>query len=80
MRLSRIGAIGFRTLDMDRENESDLVIASDAVTPATRAFVMKPARLICVVMEGGRLDTLDIPRMVSQNAEPHEAAFTASVD
>ncbi len=67
--------------DEDRENEGDLVIASDAVTPQTIAFMMKHARgLICVAMEGERLDALDIPLMVPQNTDPHKTAFTVSVD
>ncbi|WP_085028601.1 3,4-dihydroxy-2-butanone-4-phosphate synthase [Ensifer aridi] len=67
--------------DEDRENEGDIIVASDAVTPATIAFMMKHARgLICVAMEGERLDALDIPLMVPQNTELHKTAFTVSVD
>jgi 3,4-dihydroxy 2-butanone 4-phosphate synthase len=43
--------------------------------------MMKHARgLICVAMDGGRLDALDIPLMVPQNTELHKTAFTVSVD
>ncbi|ASY59301.1 3,4-dihydroxy-2-butanone-4-phosphate synthase [Sinorhizobium sp. CCBAU 05631] len=67
--------------DEDRENEGDIIVASDAVTPETIAFMMKHARgLICVAMEGERLDALDIPLMVPQNTELHKTAFTVSVD
>ncbi|APG87611.1 3,4-dihydroxy-2-butanone 4-phosphate synthase (plasmid) [Sinorhizobium americanum CCGM7] len=67
--------------DEDRENEGDIIVASDAVTPDTIAFMMKHARgLICVAMEGERLDALDIPLMVPQNTELHKTAFTVSVD
>ncbi|WP_018236879.1 3,4-dihydroxy-2-butanone-4-phosphate synthase [Ensifer sp. BR816] len=67
--------------DEDRENEGDIIVASDAVTPETIAFMMKHARgLICVAMEGVRLDALDIPLMVPQNTELHKTAFTVSVD
>lgn len=67
--------------DESRENEGDIIVASDAVTPETIAFMMKHARgLVCVAMEGERLDALDIPLMVPQNTEYHKTAFTVSVD
>ncbi|PDT83151.1 3,4-dihydroxy-2-butanone-4-phosphate synthase [Sinorhizobium sp. BJ1] len=67
--------------DEDRENEGDIIVASDAVTAGTIAFMMKHARgLICVAMEGERLDALEIPLMVPQNTELHKTAFTVSVD
>ncbi|APO78187.1 3,4-dihydroxy-2-butanone 4-phosphate synthase (plasmid) [Rhizobium etli 8C-3] len=67
--------------DRDRENEGDLVIASEAVTPQAIAFMMNHARgLVCVAMEGDRLDELDIPLMVPRNTEALETAFTVSVD
>jgi 3,4-dihydroxy 2-butanone 4-phosphate synthase len=67
--------------DRDRENEGDLVIASQAVTAKAIAFMMNHARgLICVAMEGERLDQLDIPLMVPRNTEVLKTAFTVSVD
>ncbi|SOC36097.1 3,4-dihydroxy-2-butanone 4-phosphate synthase [Rhizobium subbaraonis] len=67
--------------DEDRENEGDIVIASQTVTPASIAFMMNHARgLICVSMEGARLDALDIPLMVPNNTDSHKTAFTVSVD
>ncbi|MBY5863492.1 3,4-dihydroxy-2-butanone-4-phosphate synthase [Rhizobium leguminosarum] len=67
--------------DQDRENEGDIVVAADAATPETIAFMMTHARgLICVAMEGERLDALDIPLMVPNNTESHKTAFTVSVD
>jgi 3,4-dihydroxy 2-butanone 4-phosphate synthase len=67
--------------DEDRENEGDIVVASELVTSETIAFMMKHARgLICVAMEGERLDALDIPLMVPRNTELHKTAFTVSVD
>lgn len=67
--------------DEDRENEGDVIVASEAITPEAIAFMMKYARgLICVAMEGARLDALDIPLMVPQNTEYHKTAFTVSVD
>jgi 3,4-dihydroxy 2-butanone 4-phosphate synthase len=67
--------------DRDRENEGDLVIASEAITPQAIAFMMNYARgLICVAMEGERLDELQIPQMVPNNTELLKTAFTVSVD
>ncbi len=67
--------------DEDRENEGDIIIASDHVTPETIAFMMKHARgLVCIAMEGDRLDALDIPLMVPNNTEYLKTAFTVSVD
>lgn len=65
----------------DRENEGDIIVASELVTAETIAFMMKNARgLICVAMEGKRLDELEIPLMVPRNTEQHQTAFTVSVD
>ena len=67
--------------DEDRENEGDIIAASQTATPETIAFMMNHARgLICVAMEGDRLDELDIPLMVPRNTESHKTAFTVSVD
>ena len=67
--------------DEDRENEGDIIIASEKITPEAVAFMMTQARgLICVAMEGERLDALDIPLMVPRNTEYLKTAFTVSVD
>ncbi|MBA9029741.1 3,4-dihydroxy-2-butanone-4-phosphate synthase [Rhizobium leguminosarum] len=67
--------------DQNRENEGDIVVAADAVTPEAIAFMMTHARgLVCIAMEGERLDALDIPLMVPNNTESHKTAFTVSVD
>lgn len=67
--------------DENRENEGDIIIASEAVTSEAIAFMMRHARgLICIAMEGERLDELDIPLMVAQNTELLKTAFTVSVD
>ena len=67
--------------DEDRENEGDLVCAAEKVTPEIINFMAKYGRgLICVPMEGKRLDELEIPIMVTQNTDPHHTAFTVSVD
>lgn len=67
--------------DEDRENEGDLVVAAEKVTPEIVNFMAIHARgLICVPMEGSRLDELDIRQMVTANTDNHETAFTVSVD
>jgi 3,4-dihydroxy 2-butanone 4-phosphate synthase/GTP cyclohydrolase II len=67
--------------DEDRENEGDLVMAATLATPGAVNFMAREARgLICVPMEGKRLDELDIPLMVTNNTAPHGTAFTVSVE
>lgn len=68
--------------DEARENEGDLVMAAQKVTPETINFMTKHGRgLICVPCDPERLDELRIPSMVSndQNTSTHETAFTVSV-
>ncbi|HEY2652930.1 MAG TPA: bifunctional 3,4-dihydroxy-2-butanone-4-phosphate synthase/GTP cyclohydrolase II [Solirubrobacteraceae bacterium] len=65
----------------DRENEGDLVMAADAVTPADVNFMARHGRgLICVPMMRSRLCELGIPPMVAINRDPHGTAFCVSVD
>ena len=67
--------------DEDRENEGDLIIAADRVTPEAINFMATYAKgLICMPVEGERLDALDITPMVANNTDNHETAFTVSVD
>jgi 3,4-dihydroxy 2-butanone 4-phosphate synthase/GTP cyclohydrolase II len=67
--------------DEDRENEGDLTCAAKLCTADTINFMAKYGRgLICVTMEGKRLDTLGIPMMVHNNTSRFETAFTDSVD
>jgi 3,4-dihydroxy 2-butanone 4-phosphate synthase/GTP cyclohydrolase II len=67
--------------DEDRENEGDLVMAAEAVTPEAVNFMAKHGRgLICVPLTGERLDELKIPMMVADNTAPMGTAFTVSVD
>lgn len=67
--------------DHDRENEGDILFASEHVTPEKIAFMMNHARgLICVPMTGERLDALELPPMVPRNTESMQTAFTVSVD
>lgn len=67
--------------DEDRENEGDLVMAAEKVTPEAVNFMATHGRgLICLPIEGKRLDELELPAMVNQNTDPHATAFTISVD
>ncbi len=65
----------------DRENEGDLVMAAEFVTPEAINFMETHARgWICVPMEGPRLDALELPLMVGQNTARLGTAFTVTVD
>jgi 3,4-dihydroxy 2-butanone 4-phosphate synthase / GTP cyclohydrolase II len=67
--------------DEDRENEGDLLMAADRVTPEAVNFMATHGRgLICVPMTGDRLDELQIPMMVTDNTAPMGTAFTVTVD
>ena len=67
--------------DADRENEGDLVMAGQFVTPAAINFMAKHGRgLICVPTTGERLQQLGIERMVQQNREVFRTDFQVSVD
>jgi 3,4-dihydroxy 2-butanone 4-phosphate synthase / GTP cyclohydrolase II len=67
--------------DEDRENEGDLIIAAEKVTPETINFMARYARgLICMPIVGSRLEELRIPMMISENTARHGTAFTVSVD
>ena len=67
--------------DEDRENEGDLTIAAEKVTPEVINFMAKEGRgLICMPMTEERLDELDIPQMVPQNTARFETAFCVSIE
>ena len=67
--------------DEDRENEGDLTMAAEMVTPEAINFMATYGRgLICVPMRGEQLDKLNLPLMVSNNTANLNTAFTVSVD
>src|SRR5436305_3558846 len=67
--------------DEDRENEGDLTMAAEMITPEAVNFMATHGRgLICLAMTGERLDELDLAPMVSDNTAPHGTAFTVSID
>jgi 3,4-dihydroxy 2-butanone 4-phosphate synthase / GTP cyclohydrolase II len=67
--------------DANRENEGDLTIAAEKVTPEAINFMARYGRgLICLSMTPERLDELEIPLMVSQNSSRFETAFCVSIE
>jgi 3,4-dihydroxy 2-butanone 4-phosphate synthase / GTP cyclohydrolase II len=77
----RSGKIVIIVDDEERENEGDFAFASELCTPEKINFMATHGRgLICVSMEGSRLDALGIPQMVSANTSRFETAFTVSVE
>jgi 3,4-dihydroxy 2-butanone 4-phosphate synthase/GTP cyclohydrolase II len=77
----RAGEIIIVCDDEDRENEGDLTVAADKVTPAVINFMAKEGRgLICMPMTGERLDELEIPLMVNQNTARLGTAFCVTIE
>ena len=67
--------------DENRENEGDLTLAAQHVTPEAITFMATHGRgLICAALEGHLLDRLNIPQMVVDNTSPFETAFCVSVE
>lgn len=67
--------------DEDRENEGDLIIAAEAITPEKVNFMETHAKgLLCVPITAERCDELDLPMMVTNNTSTHATPFTVSVD
>jgi 3,4-dihydroxy 2-butanone 4-phosphate synthase/GTP cyclohydrolase II len=67
--------------DEDRENEGDLVIPAEKITPAIINFMAKHGGgLICLPIVRERLEELNIERMVVKNTDPNKTAFTVSID
>jgi len=67
--------------DEDRENEGDLTIAAEKVTPEAINFMARYGRgLICLSMSGEKCDQLGLPMMVDNNTSPFETGFTVSIE
>lgn len=67
--------------DEDRENEGDLCMAAEAVTPEVINFMAKYGRgLICLSMTAAKIDSLDLPLMVDHNTSPFQTGFTVSIE
>lgn len=77
----RAGKVVIVVDDADRENEGDLIMAAEKVTPEAIAFIVRHSSgVICMPVVGDRLDELEIPLMVADNTDHRHTAFTVSVD
>jgi len=67
--------------DEDRENEGDLCMAAEAVTPEAINFMAKYGRgLICLTLDRSQVKRLNLPMMVEKNKSPFETGFTVSIE
>lgn len=67
--------------DPTRENEADLIIAAESVTPEQMAFMVRHSSgLICAPLPPARTVALELPQMVATNEDPRATAYTISVD
>ena len=67
--------------DESRENEGDFIMAAEKCTPKAMAeFIRYSSGVICIGMEGKRMDELELPPMVVNNEDPKGTAFSVSVD
>jgi len=77
----RAGKLVLVADDEARENEGDLILAAEKVTPDAINFMLVHGRgLICLTLTPERCEALGLPQMVEHNTEAHETAFTVSVD
>jgi 3,4-dihydroxy 2-butanone 4-phosphate synthase / GTP cyclohydrolase II len=75
------GKMVILTDDEDRENEGDLVLAAEKVTPKAINFMAKNARgLICLTLTESQVNRLHLPPMVHDNSSPRQTAFTVSIE
>src|SRR4051812_39958399 len=67
--------------DEDRENEGDLVLAAEKVTPQAVNFMAREGRgLVCLALTEERCDALELPPMVEENTSNFGTAFTVSIE
>ena len=77
----RAGKMVILVDDEDRENEGDLTMAAEAVTPEAINFMATYGRgLICLTLTEERVDQLSLPMMATHNKSPYETAFTVSIE
>ncbi|CCJ29707.1 unnamed protein product [Pneumocystis jirovecii] len=77
----RVGRFVIIMDDETRENEGDLVLAAQYMTPEKMAFMVRyTSGLVCVPLTAERLDLLDIPMMVACNTDKMKTAYTVTVD
>lgn len=67
--------------DADRENEGDIIMASEKVTPEAVNFIIREARgMLCIPVTEERAHELELDFMVTENTATHETPFTVSID
>ena len=67
--------------DLNRENEGDFIMSAEKCTDLDMAQIVRySSGVVCVALEGDRMDALKIPPMVANNEDPKETAFGVSVD
>ncbi|KAF8866769.1 3,4-dihydroxy-2-butanone 4-phosphate synthase [Acephala macrosclerotiorum] len=67
--------------DLSRENEGDLIIAADSITPSKMAFMIRhTSGLICAPIAPSLCSKFDLPQMVASNEDPNRTAYTISID
>jgi 3,4-dihydroxy 2-butanone 4-phosphate synthase/GTP cyclohydrolase II len=77
----RAGRMVILVDDEDRENEGDLTMAAEAVTPEAINFMTKYGRgLVCLSMTGEKIDSLNLPLMVENNTSRFQTGFTVSIE
>ncbi|MDR2946165.1 MAG: bifunctional 3,4-dihydroxy-2-butanone-4-phosphate synthase/GTP cyclohydrolase II [Candidatus Adiutrix sp.] len=77
----RAGRMVILVDDENRENEGDLVLASEKVTPEAINFMITHARgLVCLTLTPEKVDELGLPQMTLDNQSPFETAFTVSIE
>jgi|APLak6261674355_1056100.scaffolds.fasta_scaffold05963_2 3,4-dihydroxy 2-butanone 4-phosphate synthase/GTP cyclohydrolase II len=77
----RKGKMVILTDDEDRENEGDLVMAAEMVTPQAINFMAREGRgLVCLSLTEEAVNRLNLPLMVTDNTSPRQTAFTVSIE
>lgn len=81
IKTTKAGKLIIITDDEDRENEGDLMVAAEKITPDIINFMAKHGRgLICLSLTRDRSRQLELPLMVTDNTAPFQTAFTISID
>src|SRR3989338_9155421 len=67
--------------DEERENEGDLIVAAEHITPEKMAFIIRhTGGVVCLALTNETADRLDLPPMVVHNTSPRRTGFTVSID
>ncbi|VVE68715.1 3,4-dihydroxy-2-butanone 4-phosphate synthase [Pandoraea pnomenusa] len=67
--------------DLDRENEADLIVAAEKITPTTMAMLIRECSgIVCLCLPDETLRRLDLPPMVEQNQSRYGTAFTVTIE